>query len=81
MEESEKSCLIHKLFAMARRDPKYQELDRRYGEYENALQELSRGLSDDDQDILWGFVCTSDDMNWRMLELICQRFPIDITEV
>lgn len=69
---------IHKLFDMAREDPKYAALYREYLSYETAFSNLSRDMPEEDQNILWGFICTSDDMNWRMLEMICERFPIDL---
>lgn len=78
MHRNETTHKIHKLFDMARKDPRYAELTREYLAYEAAFNELSRDMSEEDQNILWGFVCTSDDMNWRMLEMICERFLIDL---
>ena len=65
---------IHSLFEMARRDPKYAVLHRRYKFYEGVMEYMSQKLTEEDQNILWEFICLSEDMNWRMLELICEKF-------
>ena len=59
---------------MARRDLKYALLHRRYMFYEAVMEYMSQKLAEEDQNILWEFICLSEDMNWRMLELICERF-------
>ena len=69
---------IKKLFAMARKDPKYAALSCEYRAYEAAFGDFCRELPEKDQNILWGFVCVSEDMNWRMLEMICEKFLIDL---
>ena len=65
---------IHSLFEMARKDPKYAMMHRRYKFSEAEVEYMSQKLTEEDQDILRGFICLSKDMNWRMLELICEKF-------
>ena len=58
---------------MARKDEKYAKLAAEYELLEMEFARIARKLSDEEQDILWGFVCTSDSMNWRILELVAER--------
>ena len=64
---------VREMFAMARKDEKYAELTAEYEMLEMEFAQIARKLSDAEQDILWGFVCTSDAMNWRILELVAER--------
>ena len=64
---------IKNMFAMARKDDKYAALTLEYDALELEFAKIARKLSDEEQDILWGFVCTSDCMNWRILELVAER--------
>ena len=72
-----KTDMIHRrikeMFAMARKDEKYAKLAAEYELLEMEFARIARKLSDEEQDILWGFVCTSDSMNWRILELVAER--------
>lgn len=61
------------MFAMARQDEKYAELTAEYELLQMEFAGIARKLSVEEQDILWGFVCTSDSMNWRILELVAER--------
>lgn len=61
------------MFAMARQDEKYAELTAEYELLQMEFARIARKLSVEEQDILWGFVCTSDSMNWRILELVAER--------
>lgn len=64
---------IKNMFAMARKDDKYAELTAEYELLEMEFAKIARSLSDEEQDVLWEFVCTSDSMNWRILELVAER--------
>ena len=64
---------IKEMFAMARQDEKYAELTAEYELLQMEFARIARKLSVEEQDILWGFVCTSDSMNWRILELVAER--------
>ena len=65
------------LWKIARYDPKSCEIGQRYDEQENLFAEMVAKLDPEQQDIAWGFVCTSDELNHRLLELICECFGID----
>lgn len=64
---------VREMFAMARKDEKYAKLTSEYEILEMEFTRIARKLSDEEQDILWGFICTSDAMNWRILELVAER--------
>jgi DNA-binding NarL/FixJ family response regulator len=64
---------VREMFAMARKDEKYAKLTSEYEILEMEFARIARKLSDEEQDILWGFICTSDAMNWRILELVAER--------
>ena len=74
MNHSHIHAQIDALFEMARKDSKYALMNRRYKFYEAVLEHMSQKLGEEDQNVLWEFICLSEDMNWRMLELICERF-------
>ena len=61
-------------------DPQCCEIRKRYDELENAFGKLTAKLSDEEQDIAWAFICTSDELDNRLLELICECFEIDPVE-
>ena len=65
------------LWKIARHDPKSCEIGKRYEAQEDVFSEMVAGLSKEQQDIAWDFVCTSDEVNHRLLELICECFHID----
>ena len=62
---------------LAKKDPKYREIRVRYDTLEDAFGKLAAKLTDEEQDIAWAFVCTSDELDRRLLELVCERFGID----
>ena len=33
-------------------------------------------LPQESQDLAWAFICISDEMNWRMLEIICEDMKL-----
>ena len=69
------------LFRMARMDAQYAAMSEEYRKFEEAFGKLISKMTDEEQDIAWGFVCTSDEMNWRMMELICQWFDIGLSDI
>lgn len=68
---------IQRLFSMAGTDPKYAEMKKEYIRLEKVFSKLAQQLPEDAEDNLWAFVCTSEEMNWRMLELICEKYDIE----
>ena len=67
---------IHGLFREARNDSEYAALNEEYTVLEEQFALLAQKLTEEEQDLVWAFVCTSDAMNWRMLEWMCERFGI-----
>ena len=65
------------LWKIARHDPRAQEIGRRYDELEVKFAETVTSLPREDQNILWDFVMTSDELNHRVLEMVCEVFRLD----
>ena len=76
MEQEAKYEKIHKLFQMARKDPKYAAMTKEYRELEKKFAKMTQSLSKEDENLAWAFVCVSDGMNYRMIELLVDRYDI-----
>lgn len=68
---------VRAMWKLARRDPKCREIGARYDALETAFGELVSGLSPQQQDIAWGFVSASDELDHRVMELMCECFGLD----
>ena len=68
--------LIRALFRMARNDPEYAIMHGKYDEVEEQFSNMVMELPQQSQDLAWAFVCLSEEMNWRMLEIICEKMQI-----
>ena len=68
---------IHRLFQMARKDPRYAAMTKEYNALEKKFSRMTQGLSPKDEDLAWAFVCVSDAMNYRMMELLVEIFDIE----
>lgn len=77
MSQLKKLRKIQKLFKMVGSDAEYRMLAVKYEQLESAFGELMQKLTIEEQNIAWGFVCVSEDMNWRMLEWLCEQYQID----
>lgn len=75
MKKTEK---ILALFRLVRSDPEYARLTREYEALEERFTALAERLSEEDRDIVWAYICTSEEMNWRMLSFLCERFGIEV---
>lgn len=64
---------IQMLFRSVRQDPQYAALRREYDALETQLGQLAQKLPQQEQDLIWAFLCASDGMNWRMLEYLCEQ--------
>ena len=78
MREHSNADSILAIFEYAKRDPKYAEMNGAYGVLEDLFDKLVAELPDEDQDVIWGFVCLAEAINWRILELLCERYDIDL---
>ena len=65
------------LFREVRRDRKYAALSEEYNQLHDEFAKLVDGYPEAEQDILWAFVCLSEQMNWRMLEWLCDKYGIE----
>ena len=74
--EGEYSKLIATLFQRARQDSKYKKMGEEYGRLEEQFSRMVMQLPQESQDLAWAFICISDEMNWRMLEIICEDMKL-----
>lgn len=81
MNVSDEVRKLQNIFQLARQDPQYSKMVGEYLVLEHQFGELTRGMTDEEQDIAWGFACLSDDMNWRMIEILCERFGINLLDI
>ena len=65
------------MWKLARNDPKCCAVGKRYDEMEDTFSKCVAGLSREDQDIVWGFVTTSHELDFCVMELMCELFDID----
>ena len=56
---------------LAKADAKYREIEGTYLELERAFSEMTIRLTEEQQDIAWAFVCTSDELDRRLMEIAC----------
>ena len=69
---------LRALFDMAHKDKYYSDLIVRYQELESEVSDITQQLTKTEQDIIWKFVCLSDEMNIRIIELLYEKFDLDI---
>lgn len=74
--EYEMQQRIQTLFRMVNREPGFAAMARKYEKLHRDFEQLVDTYPVEEQDILWAFVCHSEDMNWRMLEWLCERYDI-----
>ena len=72
----EKREKIHRLFQMARQDPQYAAMTKEYKQLEKKFSRMTQSLPREDENLAWAFVCVSDGMNYRMLELLVEQYDI-----
>ena len=65
------------LFREVRKDLEYAALSEEYDQLHDEFAKLVDGYPEVEQDILWAFVCLSEQMNWRMLEWLCHKYGIE----
>lgn len=81
MNVSDEVRKLRNAFQLARQDPQYSKMVSEYLVLEQQLGELTRDMTDEEQDVVWGFVCLSDDMNWRMIEILCEEYGINLMDI
>ena len=74
--EADYSKLIAALFRRARQDSQYAKMGEKYGRLEEQFSRMVMQLPQESQDMAWEFVCVSNEMNWRMLEIICEEMKL-----
>lgn len=71
--EGEYSKLIATLFQRARQDSKYKKMGEEYGRLDEQFSRMVMQLPQGSQNLAWEFVCLSNEMNWRILEIFCKE--------
>lgn len=75
MEETEKRLRL--LRRLARADPAFRDMEQRYFALERDFSEMTNTLPQSQQDIAWAYVCASDDLDRRLLEIACAYICFD----
>lgn len=70
--EEEKEGKLCALRRLAREDLLFRRLERRYLDLEEAFAQMANTLPQDQQDTAWAYVCASDDLDRRLLEIACE---------
>ena len=65
------------MWKLARYDPKCSAVGQKYDEMEETFAGFVAGLSKEEQDLVWGFVGISDELDFCVMELMCEVFDID----
>ena len=65
------------LLRAVRSDREYAKLTEEYEKLYEQFETLAGRYPEEEQDILWAFVCVSEQMNWRMLEWLCDQYGIE----
>lgn len=68
---------IKLLRLIANGDETYRRIMERYRTQEESFSQTAALLSDEQQDILWAFVLTSDELDHRLLEIACDYIHFD----
>ena len=68
---------INLLRLLANGDELYRRIKERYRTQEEAFAQTAALLSKEQQDILWAFVLTSDELDRRLLEIACDYVHFD----
>lgn len=69
---------LQALFGMARGDRYYSQMITQYQKLESEVDQIIRQLTETEQNVIWKFICISDEMNLRVIELLCDKYDLDI---
>lgn len=61
------------MFRNARMDVHYSELEEQYEKLGERFERMVQTLPQGEQDLVWEYICASEALNWRMLELILEK--------
>ena len=64
---------MERLDVLSRTDPKYKRMLKKCVEMEKQFERFTAKLSDEDEDLVWGFVMHCEDMSIRKLEIACEH--------
>ena len=63
---------LAKLREIAKLDSSYSSILQRYLVLEKQFSDMTTTLSREQEDLIWEFVCTSDELDRRLLEIACE---------
>lgn len=72
---------LRALFDLVRKDTIYSEMSKQYQKLESDFERIMQRLPSEEEDLVWEFVCLSDDMNLRIIEVLCEKYEIDFREI
>ena len=61
-----------RLREIAKSDSSYSDILRRYLVLEKQFSDMTTTLPREQEDLIWEFVCTSDELDRRLLEIACK---------
>lgn len=67
---------IEILKQLSKSDEKYRELYSKFLPLEKQFTKIVNRLTNDEQDVIWDFVFTSDELDQRLLEIACDYIHI-----
>jgi hypothetical protein len=67
---SSKMC---RLWEMVKADDEYKSMNREFLRLEENFSEIVASLPENQQEGMWAFACMSGEMNWRIMEIVCEN--------
>lgn len=64
------------ILRLASRDPEYQRLHREYVTLEDAFDDLTDAMTEDEKDTAWGYVLLGEQMSRHLLALACRYISL-----
>ena len=62
---------------LATLDDEYMQLQEEYKVWEEKFTQMAGTLTKEQQDVAWGYVCTSDALDHRLLEIACELLDLN----
>ena len=72
---------MKKLRLMGKEDKRYRLIERDFHALGVKLSKMAADLTEEQQNLLWDYICTSDALDHRLLEIACMYIPWENAEV
>ena len=64
---------MHRLWRIVKADKEYSAMNRELLSMEERFSLIISRLSEEEQDAVWAYVCLSGAMDWRIMEIVCEK--------